>query len=81
MQYLAPWRKQVAASLFARGLARNARVGREVGHDSEAAFSRGFKRATGLAPGAWRAGVPATSTSRPHRDARTAPPGRPDNVA
>ena len=25
-----------------------------VGYDSEAAFSRAFKKATGFAPGAWR---------------------------
>ena len=29
-------------------------MGAEVGYDSEAAFSRAFKKATGLAPGAWR---------------------------
>jgi hypothetical protein len=27
-----------------------------VGYESEAAFSRAFKRAVGVAPGAWRAG-------------------------
>ncbi len=55
MQYLARWRMQVAANLLAQGSARIARVGLEVGYDSEAAFSRAFKKATGLAPGAWRA--------------------------
>jgi AraC-like DNA-binding protein len=29
-------------------------VGRDVGYESEAAFSRAFKKATGFAPGAWR---------------------------
>lgn len=54
MQYLAQWRMQVAADLLARSGAKVAAVGAEVGYDSEAAFSRAFKKATGLAPGAWR---------------------------
>jgi AraC-like DNA-binding protein len=29
-------------------------IGREVGYDSEAALSRTFKNATGVAPRAWR---------------------------
>jgi AraC-like DNA-binding protein len=31
-------------------------VALEVGYESEAAFSRAFKRAVGVAPGAWRLG-------------------------
>jgi AraC-like DNA-binding protein len=54
MQYLAQWRMQVAASLLAQSGAKVAAIGAEVGYDSEAAFSRAFKKATGLAPGAWR---------------------------
>lgn len=54
MQYLAQWRMQVAASLLVQGSAKVSAVGAEVGYDSEAAFSRAFKKATGLAPGAWR---------------------------
>jgi AraC-like DNA-binding protein len=54
MQYLAQWRMQVAANLLAQSGAKVAAVGAEVGYDSEAAFSRAFKKATGLAPGAWR---------------------------
>ena len=54
MQYLAQWRMQVAASLLANSGAKVAAVGSEVGYDSEAAFSRAFKKATGLAPGSWR---------------------------
>jgi AraC-like DNA-binding protein len=56
MQYLAQWRMQVAANLLAQSGAKVATIGGEVGYDSEAAFSRAFKRATGLAPGAWREG-------------------------
>jgi transcriptional regulator GlxA family with amidase domain len=54
MQYLAQWRMQVAANLLTQGSAKVAAVGAQVGYDSEAAFSRAFKKSTGLAPGAWR---------------------------
>ncbi|HEX5387713.1 MAG TPA: AraC family transcriptional regulator [Gemmatimonadales bacterium] len=54
MQYLAQWRMQVAANLLAQSGAKVAAVASEVGYDSEAAFSRAFKKATGLAPGTWR---------------------------
>ena len=55
MQYLTQWRMQVAANLLAQSGTKVAAIGAEVGYDSEAAFSRAFKKATGLAPGAWRA--------------------------
>jgi len=54
MQYLANWRMQVAATLLAQRTDKIASIARDVGYDSEAAFSRAFKKATGLAPGAWR---------------------------
>jgi len=54
MQYLTEWRMQVAANLLAQTAAKVSAVGAEVGYDSEAAFSRAFKKATGRAPGAWR---------------------------
>jgi AraC-like DNA-binding protein len=56
MQYLTQWRMQVAANLLAQSAAKVATIGAEVGYGSEAAFSRAFKKATGLAPGAWRDG-------------------------
>ncbi|HEX6616385.1 MAG TPA: AraC family transcriptional regulator [Gemmatimonadales bacterium] len=54
MQYLTRWRMQVAANLLAQGGAKVASIASEAGYDSEAAFSRAFKKATGMAPGAWR---------------------------
>jgi AraC-like DNA-binding protein len=54
MQYLTQWRMQVAANLLAQSGAKVATIGAEVGYESEAAFSRAFKKAAGLAPGAWR---------------------------
>lgn len=56
MQYLTQWRMQVAANLMHQNRAKIATIAAEVGYDSEAAFSRAFKKATGLAPGAWRDG-------------------------
>jgi AraC-like DNA-binding protein len=54
MQYLTHWRMQVAANRLLQGGSKVAAIGGEVGYDSEAAFSRAFKKATGSAPGAWR---------------------------
>jgi AraC-like DNA-binding protein len=53
MQYLARWRMQTAAHLLTQGKVKVAEVAREVGYDSEAAFSRAFKKATGVAPAAY----------------------------
>ncbi len=54
MQYLANWRMQLAAELLRSGDATVAAVALEVGYDSEAAFSRAFKRLVGMPPAAWR---------------------------
>lgn len=54
MQYLTQWRMQVAANLLLQSGSKVAVIGGTVGYDSEAAFSRAFKKATGVAPGAWR---------------------------
>jgi len=54
MQYLTQWRLQLAADQLARGSAKVAAIGARVGYESEAAFSRAFKRATGQSPSAWR---------------------------
>ncbi len=56
MQYLAQWRMQVAAGLLRDSKAKVIEVALGVGYESEAAFSRAFKRAVGVAPGAWRSG-------------------------
>lgn len=54
MTYLAKWRMQRAAALLATGSTSVGRVAAEVGYDSEAAFSRAFKRSAGRSPGQWR---------------------------
>lgn len=53
-QYLTNWRMQCGARLLREGDANVAAVALEVGYESEAAFARAFKRATGLPPAAWR---------------------------
>jgi len=55
MQYLTRWRVQMAARLLADGVAKVSAVGRDVGYESEAAFSRAFKRVSGASPAEWRA--------------------------
>jgi AraC-like DNA-binding protein len=54
MMYLTRWRLQLAAEQLVNGSAKVAAIGAHVGYDSEAAFSRAFKRETGLSPAAWR---------------------------
>jgi AraC-like DNA-binding protein len=54
MQYLAGWRLQLAGALLREGSRSVAEVAGEVGYDSEAAFSRAFKRHLGAPPGLWR---------------------------
>ena len=60
MQYLTRWRLQLAANLLRAGTRNVASVAADVGYDSEAAFSRAFKRELGVAPAVWR-----RSSSRP----------------
>lgn len=52
--YLARWRMQLAARLLSDGEAKVGAIGFEVGYDSEAAFSRAFKKLAGVSPAAWR---------------------------
>jgi AraC-like DNA-binding protein len=56
MQYLTRWRIQIAANRLVHSGDKVATIAAEVGYDSDAAFSRAFKKETGLAPGAWRDG-------------------------
>jgi AraC-like DNA-binding protein len=45
---------QMAAGLLSEGNASIAQVAVEVGYDSEAAFSRAFKKIVGVPPATWR---------------------------
>ncbi len=54
MHYLAHWRMHVATQKLRNTSASLAQVAESVGYDSEAAFSRAFKKAFGVAPATWR---------------------------
>jgi AraC-like DNA-binding protein len=51
--YLAKWRMQLATEMLARGV-RMATIAAEIGYDSEASFSRAFKKLVGVPPSQWR---------------------------
>ncbi|MEO8065031.1 MAG: AraC family transcriptional regulator [Pseudomonadota bacterium] len=54
MQYLTSWRMQLATNYLRNGTETIASVANRVGYDSEAAFSRAFKKAVGAPPSEWR---------------------------
>jgi AraC-like DNA-binding protein len=54
IQYLTQWRLQLAARMLANGSAKVAAVARDVGYESEASFSRAFRRLVGISPAQWR---------------------------
>jgi AraC-like DNA-binding protein len=54
MAYLAAWRMSLAARKLRDGDATVRQIAHEAGYDSEFAFARAFKRATGSAPGTYR---------------------------
>lgn len=63
IEYLAVWRIQLAAERLRARQESVPRIAESVGYESEAAFSRAFKRVMGMTPGAWRdAGVLGTAT-------------------
>ena len=57
MRYLANWRMQLAKQMMRDGASNIQEVATRVGYDSEAAFNRAFKRATGSPPATWRRGA------------------------
>lgn len=54
MHYLASWRIQLGSRLLRESNRNVATIALDVGYDSEAAFSRAFKRVVGMPPAAWR---------------------------
>jgi AraC-like DNA-binding protein len=54
IQYLTNWRMQLAANHLLSGVDSVAAIASRVGYESEAAFSRAFKKAVGAPPGQWR---------------------------
>ena len=70
MQYLMNWRMQLAANHLLSGMESVAVIANRVGYDSEAAFSRAFKKAVGTPPSEWRKHRNAPS---PHAPSAPAP--------
>ncbi len=54
MRYLTAWRMQLARGQLLGTRRTVAQIAFEVGYDSEAAFSRAFRRETGVPPATWR---------------------------
>jgi AraC-like DNA-binding protein len=54
MHYLASWRIQLGSRLLRESNRTVATIALDVGYDSEAAFSRAFRRMVGIPPAAWR---------------------------
>jgi AraC-like DNA-binding protein len=54
MQYLTNWRMQLAANHLLSGTESVAVIASRVGYESEAAFSRAFKKVVGTPPSRWR---------------------------
>ena len=69
MHYLASWRIQLGSRLLRETRQTVAAIALEVGYESEAAFSRTFKRLVGVPPAAWRRqaqpSVPPTAGTMP----------------
>lgn len=62
MQYLAKWRMQIAANQLVSTTDSILAIGNRMGYESEAAFSRAFKKLVGIPPSEWRKcrGIPST---------------------
>ncbi len=69
MQYLALWRMQLASHMLADGVPV-AEVAGAVGYESEAAFSRAFKKLVGQAPGTWRRAAVSAAAGSDRRSSR-----------
>ena len=54
IQYLTMWRMQLARKLLRESASSLADLAERVGYQSEAAFSKAFKKAVGIGPGAYR---------------------------
>ena len=64
IQYLTNWRMQVASRLLTQSNATIASVALDAGYESEAAFSRAFKRTLGVPPSVWRSQRTASVAKR-----------------
>jgi AraC-like DNA-binding protein len=54
LTYVTRWRMHKAGDMMREGKVKTAEIAALVGYESEAAFSKAFKRETGVAPGTYR---------------------------
>jgi len=54
IQYLGKWRMALASNLLRRSALSMMHIALEVGYETDAAFSRAFRREFGMPPGSWR---------------------------
>ena len=64
MRYCAQWRMRVAANMLRDGKQNASNVAYSVGFNSEAAFTRAFKREYGIPPATWRRQFEEAAKSR-----------------
>lgn len=64
MRYLTDWRMELAAQRLATERVAVAALAHELGYESEAAFSRAFRRARGQSPAQWRKASDANGDGR-----------------
>jgi AraC-like DNA-binding protein len=64
MQYLKRWRLATAARSLRSDRISVGRVAEAVGYESEASFSRAFKKEFGVSPGQWRSGKGLSETAK-----------------
>lgn len=67
MHYLTNWRMQLGARLLRESNHNVATIALEVGYESEAAFSRAFRRAVGQPPATWRKSKAQLKQQEPRR--------------
>jgi AraC-like DNA-binding protein len=66
MKYLTGWRMQLAAHRLRENRGTISQIAFDAGYESEAAFTRAFRREMGAPPAAWRKqAAPAQSTGQP----------------
>jgi pimeloyl-ACP methyl ester carboxylesterase/AraC-like DNA-binding protein len=73
MRYCAHWRMRMAANMLRDGRDNTANIAFAVGFNSEAAFSRAFKREYGVPPATWRRQIEAEANELRLAAARTLP--------